>query len=249
MKGGTMRRWTTVAGVLIFFLFVATAYCGEPLVVGPFSRASEGGGFPQGWEPMVFKKIKTHTRYTLEEDDGTMVVKAESRAGASGMIRKIDMDPHERPIISWRWKVGSVYDKGDATRKKGDDYPARIYVAFAYDPDKLSFTERLKFKAAKALYGEYPPMAVLNYIWASHAEKGRILPNAYTDRAMMIVVQSGPQKTGTWLTETRNIVDDYQKAFGTTPPPISGIAIMTDSDNTGESTTAWYGDIQFLEAE
>jgi hypothetical protein len=32
------------------------------------------------------------------------------------------------------------------------------------------------------------------------------------------------------------------------PPPISGVAIMTDTDNTGESATAHYGDIVFKQA-
>jgi len=37
--------------------------------------------------------------------------------------------------------------------------------------------------------------------------------------------------------------EDYKQAFGKEPPMISGIAIMTDTDNTGESATAYYGDI------
>jgi len=35
------------------------------------------------------------------------------------------------------------------------------------------------------------------------------------------------------------------QAFGTEPLKISGVAIMTDTDNTGESATAYYGDIVF----
>jgi len=59
----------------------------------------------------------------------------------------------------------------------------------------------------------------------------------------MIVVESGKMKAGAWVSESRNIFDDYKTAFGKEPPMITGIAIMTDSDNTGESALAYYGDI------
>jgi len=88
-----------------------------------------------------------------------------------------------------------------------------------------------------------PPIGAINYIWASHAPVGKIVPNAYTDRVRMIVVESGKMKAGAWVSESRNIFDDYKTAFGKEPPMITGIAIMTDSDNTGESALAYYGDI------
>jgi hypothetical protein len=62
----------------------------------------------------------------------------------------------------------------------------------------------------------------------------------------MIVVESGPARLNRWVQEKRNILEDYRKAFGNPPPLISGVAVMTDSDNTGESATAHYGDIIFM---
>jgi hypothetical protein len=72
-----------------------------------------------------------------------------------------------------------------------------------------------------------------------------MVPNPYTDRVMMFVVESGEAKLNQWVVEERNIYEDYKKAFGEEPPMISGVAIMTDTDNTGESVTAYYGDIVF----
>jgi len=95
------------------------------------------------------------------------------------------------------------------------------------------------------LYGEYPPLAAINYIWESKAPIGTMVPNPFTDRVMMFVVETGPSKLNQWVNEERNIFEDYKKAFGQEPPMISGIAIMTDTDNTGESATAYYGDILF----
>jgi hypothetical protein len=45
------------------------------------------------------------------------------------------------------------------------------------------------------------------------------------------------------VSQQRNLVDDYQQAFGRQPPAIMGIALMTDTDNTGERARAYYGDI------
>jgi hypothetical protein len=65
----------------------------------------------------------------------------------------------------------------------------------------------------------------------------------------MIVVESGASRLNHWVQEARNIYADYKAAFGKEPPFISGVAVMTDSDNTGESATAFYGDIIFKKSE
>jgi hypothetical protein len=72
-----------------------------------------------------------------------------------------------------------------------------------------------------------------------------MIANAYTDRAMMFIVQGGAGELQQWVTEKRNVYEDYKKAFGEEPTMISGVAIMTDTDNTRESAVAWYGDIVF----
>jgi hypothetical protein len=216
------------------------------LSVGTFSADKPGETPPKGWEPLLFRKIDNHTRYTVVETNGSSAVKAESRAAASGLIRKIRIDPYEYPWITWRWKVENVLKKGDVTKKEGDDYPARIYITFAYDPTRLSFLERTKYKAAKLLYGEYPPTGAINYLWGSNAATGTVVPNPFTERAMMIVVESGAAKLNQWIEEKRNVLEDYRQAFQSEPPMISGVAVMTDTDNTGESAVAWFGDIFFI---
>ena len=71
------------------------------------------------------------------------------------------------------------------------------------------------------------------------------MPNPYTEKAMMIVVESGAAKLNQWVREKRNILEDYRQAFHSDPPAISGVAVMTDTDNTGESVIAYFGDIVF----
>ena len=136
-----------------------------------------------------------------------------------------------------------MLEKGNVLRREGDDYPARIYISFTFDPDRLSGTDRLKYKLYSLLHSEPPPLAVLNYIWDNHSPAGTIVNNAYSNRVRMIVVESGSAHLGQWRSEQRNLFEDYKKAFGEAPGRITGIAIMTDTDNTAESATAWYGDI------
>lgn len=220
----------------------------EQFVAGNFSHATPGGALPSGWEPLTFEKIPNHTQYELVEDGGQVVVKAISRQSSSGLTREVLIDPKEFPVITWQWKVENILQKGNVHQKSGDDYPARLYITFQYDRSKVGFFEKAQFEAMRLIYGQYPPIGAINYIWASQAPLGTMVPNPYTDRVYMFVTQSGSEQLGQWVTETRNVYEDYQKAFGEEPPAISGIAIMTDTDNTQETAVTYFGDIVFHKA-
>jgi len=230
---------------LLILLFSDHALSLDMIEVAKFSAATVGDTLPPDWKPLAFKKIKKHTAYTLVKDDNIVVVKAVAETSASGLTREVKINPKEFPIIQWRWKVSNILKKGDVHRKEGDDYPARIYITFEYNPSKLSFFEKAKYETIRLLYGQYPPIGAINYIWESKVPVGTMAPNPYTDRVKMIVVESGETKLNQWVNEERNVFEDYKRAFGQEPPMISGIAIMTDTDNTIESATAYYGDILF----
>lgn len=224
---------------------VLQAQSPETFPVGQFSIEKTGGKLPRGWQPLNFSGIKQHTDYSLVEDNGTAVIKAISHQSASGLSRAVSIDPVEYPVIQWHWKVNNVLQKGDVSHKNGDDYPARIYITFALDPDKASYLQRLKYKAAQLIKGKDVPYRAITYIWGSHSQAGTMIENPYTDHVMMFVVEAGDKKVQQWVTESRNVYEDYKKAFAEEPAMISGVAIMTDTDNTGESAVAWYGDIVF----
>lgn len=244
-RGLTLRLLAVVCFALAHLAATLHAQSPPTLHVGKFSAAKAGGPFPDSWEPLTFEKIEKHTRYSLVEDHGVVAVKAVSRGSASGLVRAVDIDPMRYPVIEWRWKVENILEKSDVTRKEGDDYPARLYITFKYDSSKVGFFERAKYEAVRLARGEYPPMGAITYIWDSRSPVGTLVPNPYTDRVMMIVLQSGSEKVGRWVGESRNLVEDYRKAFGGDPPRISGVALMTDTDNTRESAVAWFGDIVF----
>jgi hypothetical protein len=233
-----------LAEACIACLLAVTAWAAAPAAVEPFSRGTPGDALPSGWEALTFRHIPRHTRYALVRDaDAGVVVKAEAAGSASGLVHLLAVNADERPLLRWRWKAMNLVEGGDVRRKEGDDYPVRIYVSFKYSPERLSLIERARYVAARVLYGEYPPHAGLNYIWDSRAPVGTVVPNPFTDRVRMIVVESGPDRLQQWLRDERDLVADYRRAFGEDPPPIAGVALMTDGDNTGETVTAFYGDI------
>jgi hypothetical protein len=240
-----MRRLLIVSIIAVWLCgHASTSLGGEVLEVGKFSAGRVGQTLPDGWKPLTFKKVPKQTIYELVKDGEIVVVKATSEASASGLTKEVQIDPAEYPVVRWRWKVENLLKRSDVSRKDGDDYPVRLYITFAYEPDKVSFGKKLKFKAGQALFGDIP-IGALNYIWETTTPAGTIVPNAYTDFAQMIVVESGAQKVGAWVEEERNIYEDYKKAFGEEPPAINGVAIMSDTDNTKESAVAYYGDIVF----
>lgn len=212
------------------------------------SFAPDGStGLPRGWKPLTFPKIPRHTGYKVESESGKFWLKAESHASASALARELQLDPNAYPILRWRWKVENIIQKGDERKKEGDDYAARIYVNFLYDPQKASLWERTQYGVLYAIYGSYPPKGAINYIWANKLAQGKAIDNAYTSWAKMIAVESGAEKVGNWLSEERNIYQDYISLFRREPPPVIGIAIMTDTDNTKEKAVAYYGDLSLCQ--
>lgn len=235
--GQLLARTGAALGALIL---LASIPAWAETTITPFSRMAS---LDDGWEPLEFPNINRHTRYRLVEEDGVQVVEATTDNSASGLIARLEVNPGESLILTWRWKVSNTFAKGDARKKSGDDYPARIYVAFEFEADKASWFERAKRKTVETVFGEELPGNAINYIWANRLAEGEIIANPYAEETMMIAVTSGEAQAGQWVTVERDIVADYRAAFGEDPPPLRGVAIMSDSDNTGESATAWYGDL------
>lgn len=184
------------------------------------------------------------TSYTPKiREDGQPVIFAESHQSASGLVVPISADPKDFPVLEWEWWIESVLENGDLRRRDGDDYAARIYITFDHPSSMLSFRERVRYFAIRTFTSFEVPTRALSYIWANQAEPGTIAPNPYTGWVQMVVVRSGNEDAGSWQSESVNILEDYRRAFGEDPPRITGIQIMTDSDDTGSSARAMYGPI------
>jgi hypothetical protein len=184
----------------------------------PVSRFNAEG--LTGWESKSFKGM---TEYSVVKEEGRTVVKATSHAAASGMVKKVHFNPSKYRYLRWSWKIAHTIKGGDEKAKTGDDYAARIYVVF---PGRFFWQ-----------------MKAVNYIWANRLPKGEHVPNPFVSNAKMLAVESGNGKAGQWVDEERDLLADYRLLFGADPPEAEAVAIMTDTDNTGGSADAWYGDI------
>jgi len=174
------------------------------------------------------KEFSGETSYELVNIDDRPAIKAVSDGSASGMVREIKVDLTKTPYLNWSWKVDSTLGDLDETKKSGDDYVARVYVVISGG---------IFFWRTRAI----------NYTWASVHAKGSSWPNAYTGNVIMVAVDSGQEHAGQWVTQKRNVLQDLKTLHGIDKTYIDAVAIMTDTDNSNRSATAYYGDIFFTE--
>ncbi|MEE8483565.1 MAG: DUF3047 domain-containing protein [Nitrospinota bacterium] len=206
---------------LFTIVFIPSAFTdGNSIIIDDFES-----GIKKGWER---KDFEGKTLYTVIKEKNGYALKAVSIGSATGLIYRYKYDVREYPILTWRWKVENIIKKGNAYKKEGDDYAARVYVIF---PHWFPFQTKS-----------------INYVWANKLPKGGHTPNTYYKKSILVAVESGPENIGKWITEERNVYEDYKKLFGGEPRMAGGVAIMTDTDQTGERAVAYYDDIRLKKA-
>jgi len=212
------------------------------------ARASELGltrPASGSWRTLEFPKIPRHTTYTVVQDAGLDVFKAEAECSASARYLPLDhVDLAHTPRLHWRWRVEQGLAPHDERVKTGEDFAARVYVMFAFDAAHASFLERVRHRVAGVLYGDVAPGNVINYVWSSREPKGARWESPYDAGARLIALGSGVLPE--WREEVVDVANDYAAAFGQAPPPALAIAVMTDTDNTCQRATAYYADFRFL---
>lgn len=213
--------------------------------VGRFSAAKPGDTLPSGWRVWQISGLKRPTEYRLVDYEGRTVVFARSRGSASGLVFPVSIDLQAFPYLHWHWKVPALIPGADNTRQHTEDSPVRIVVTFEGNKSRLPLEDRIFADQFKLFTKQEFPYAVLMYIWENRAPVGTVIENLHTSRIRMIVAESGANGLGEWREVTRNLYEDYKRAFGEAPPPVRSVGIMTDSDNTGASAEAYYGDIVF----
>lgn len=197
-----------------------------------------------GWQPLAFPKIERHTRYTTASEDGASLLRAESECSASGLLHPLrDVDLAETPLLRWRWRVEEALAPGDERSKDGDDFAARVYVTFAFEPERASLLERAARRLGAAVYGEEVPGSSLNYVWSSAEPVGAHWPNPFTASSRMIVAASGAASA--WRTAEVDLLADYERSFGHPAPAPLFLALMTDTDNRCLRARASYADFRF----
>lgn len=225
-----------LAALLCSQLPLANAESAHPISAANFSSATQKQVF-EHWKPYRFGLFTRETRYHLIRDEGKQVLQATSDDSASGLIRRLPIQLSDYPILTWRWKTDALPRNADDRSKEGDDHSTRLYLIFNAPESGL-----LNWIASATGWGN---THALNYIWANESPVDTFLPSPYTARSVMIAASSGTQRVGEWIEISRNVYQDYLKAFGTAPPPLAAIALMSDSDNTDSKLVSYYSDIHF----
>ncbi len=230
--------------MVIAAVLVATvpAWAEQAPEIPRFSSA-QAGGLPPGWQHNPLASFKGNTEYKLVAEEGTVVLRATSRNAASYLGFHTTFDPHRFSALSWRWKIVQGIPDADTNDRRKEDAPARLMVSFEGDASKLSLKDRTAASAARTISGQALPYAELMYIWGGKVAVDSTTTSAHTSRIKMIAVATDEAGVGRWQSYTRNLVEDYKRAFGEEPGNVTAIEIMTDTDNTGGSAEALYGDI------
>jgi hypothetical protein len=211
----------------VAFAVVASAWAADRIVVEDWRSYPLGTrGIPGDWKEQNWGK----PAYDLEivSDNGQPVLHLRSKSDSSTISRdlKASVDLNETPILEWRWKVITLPTGGNACQKSTDDEAAQVYVAWLRPPEAVR-------------------SRIIGYVWDSTAPAGTICKSEKTSTVTYIVLRSGSGELGKWITERRNIVEDFRKIYGEAPDNPTALSLGIDSDDTRSSAESFVGPLVF----
>lgn len=226
-----------------FLAFTALAGAQESVMIQP-GRDGPTGAQPSDWQPIALMRSKTPTIYRVERDGDHIALHALANAAASAIGYPVHIDVHQLSSVSWEWKPVAAIEGADNHVGAREDAALRLVFAFEGDRHHLPVADRLALSAAHALAGADLPYATLMYMWVPHGKLDEVIANPHTNRVEMIVTDTSDPDGG-WHKLKRNILEDYRRIFHEEPGALTAIGVMTDTDNTGGTVEAWYGDVRF----
>jgi len=179
-----------------------------------------------GWRHV---ELEGATEWRLVEVDGEVAIRARAEDTASGLMRRVAFEVPPCSAAQWRWRVDALPADADLRERSGDDVAAAVFFVFG-DPLDEGFLPH--------------PVPTLRYVWATGPHPaGEIVDNPYLPgHVRNVVLESGRERLGRWVTEERDLEADFRRAFGHPPDhPVEGIALFSDSDQTGGSAEAYFG--------
>ena len=182
-------------------------------------------------EHSFFNEWKEHnfhgaTSYRIVSDQsGEKMLHAWSKGTSSALFKQVSINLSDRPFLSWEWKVTQfpVHRKNALLAQANEnDFAGRVYVAF---------------KGHTPLTSD-----VIQYVWDDHLPQGAFANSPFSKKVKMFVIRSGSSASqGEWVSEKRDLVKDYEKLFGkSVRGNVTAIGLMSDSDNTGSSSEAYF---------
>jgi len=217
---------------------------GQSVRLDYFNRDS--AQIPAPWQVIQLNKNIASTQYRIRNWDSVTAIEAIADRSMALLARPVDINLQRTPVLCWRWRVDAPLITADMATKAGDDYAARVYVSFDLPDTSLSFLTRLALMLARNIFGQNVPDGALSYVWGNRYPVGTRMPNAYTERARMIVAESGAERAGKWVVARHDVQADAIREFDSAQARLIQIAIASDTDNTGEKAHAGFADFHFV---
>jgi len=220
-------------------------------------RASADGPMPLPFGPAASQprapwhvtglpnQTKPYTTFSVVELDGRKALRIEADSSYGNLVHPLELKATPA-ALSWQWRVEQLIDADDLRQRSTDDNAVKVCVSFDMPIEKVPFLERQLLRAARGKTTEPVPSASVCYVWDAHLPVGTSLDNAFTRRIRYKVLQSGPARLHQWVAERRNIGADFLELFrdeSTEVPPVIGVLVGADSDNTHSHSLAHVADI------
>jgi hypothetical protein len=223
----SINTWIAlICGVFIAFLTAASP--GRVIVIEDWTTdAVNRRGIPSGWTGEAFGLVAAYD-FVIEQDAGKRVLHLESHNEHSTIAKDITgkVNLKETPILEWTWKAIILPTGGDLRRKETTDIAAQLYVVWPRFPALLR-------------------SRIIGYVWDATTPAGTIVKSQKTGTVTFVVMRSGSEHLGKWLTERRDVAEDYTKIFGKFPDEPRAITISIDSNDTHSMAESFMGPILF----
>ena len=221
-------RWRyPVLPAAVVLAAAVLAWAADVVVVEDWSGYPVGTkGIPPGWQKQRWGSPSYD--FTVEEDGGQKVLHLKSEGDSSTISKEIKgkVDLKETPILEWSWKAVALPKGADSRKKETDDEAAQLYVAWPRFPEAVR-------------------SRIIGYIWDTTAPAGSIHKSQKTGTVTYIVLRSGPAELGKWLTERRDVREDFKKIYGEDPDDPGALSVGIDSDDVKGSAESYMGAIRF----
>ncbi len=221
-------QWlVAVAPLALPLALVSLTFAVESVVVEDWSAYPLGTrGIPPGWQRQYWGK-PTYD-FTIVEDEGRRALHMKSQNENSTITKDIRgrVNLRETPFLEWSWKALTLPRGGDARRGETDDQVTQVYVSWPRFPEALR-------------------SRVIGYIWDTAAPVGTIVPSQKTGTVTYVVVRSGTAELGQWLSERRNVWEDYRRIYGEEPDGPGAISVAINTNNTKSVGESFVGAIVF----
>jgi len=184
-------------------------------------------GIPSGWTGEAFGRRADYD-FTLEPNAAGRALHLQSRNEHSTIARDITgkVSLRQTPILEWSWKATILPRGADLRRKETSDMAAQLYVVWPRFPSLLR-------------------SRIIGYVWDTTTPASTIVKSQKTGTVIFVVMRSGSKDLGKWLTERRNVAEDYAKIFGEVPDDPKAITISIDSNDTQSVAESFIGPIVF----